>query len=234
MTVDVKSNGRIKTQPKNRLPVAVVEPPPRAVHVTIPAMNEQRAEFLIVGTSPYMQARFAQKAMAAMRAKHEAGSQAKKGAKREARDFNADYEGAKHVSEDGWVGIPATAFRSALVSACRTVGFKMTHAKIGLFVEQDGFDRVDRTPLIRINGEPEPCEMTVRNATGVCDLRVRPMWREWSAVVRLRFDGDMFGLQDVANLLARVGMQVGIGEGRPDSRESCGMGFGLFRIESEA
>jgi hypothetical protein len=36
------------------------------------------------------------------------------------------------------------------------------------------------------------------------------------------------------NLLARVGMQVGIGEGRPDSRESAGIGFGLFRIADAA
>jgi hypothetical protein len=27
-----------------------------------------------------------------------------------------------------------------------------------------------------------------------------------------------------------VGRQVGIGEGRPDSRNSCGMGWGLFEI----
>jgi len=31
-------------------------------------------------------------------------------------------------------------------------------------------------------------------------------------------------------LLARVGMQVGIGEGRPDSKNSAGMGWGLFEV----
>jgi len=34
----------------------------------------------------------------------------------------------------------------------------------------------------------------------------------------------------VTNLLARMGMQVGIGAGRPDSTDSAGMGWGTFRI----
>ena len=32
------------------------------------------------------------------------------------------------------------------------------------------------------------------------------------------------------NLIARVGMQVGVGEGRPDSKQSAGLGFGLFDV----
>ena len=70
--------------------------------------------------------------------------------------------------------------------------------------------------------------MAVRNATGVADIRVRPMWREWAADVKVSYDADQFTLQDVTNLMQRVGMQVGIGEGRPDSRDSAGLGWGTF------
>ena len=35
---------------------------------------------------------------------------------------------------------------------------------------------------------------------------------------------------DVVNLIARVGIQVGIGEGRPDSKMSAGLGYGLFEL----
>jgi hypothetical protein len=42
---------------------------------------------------------------------------------------------------------------------------------------------------------------------------------------------DQFTHQDVANLMTRVGLQVGLGEGRPDSKNSAGMGWGLFQIE---
>ena len=43
-------------------------------------------------------------------------------------------------------------------------------------------------------------------------------------------DADQFSLTDITNLLSRVGAQVGIGEGRPDSKSSAGMGWGMFRL----
>ncbi|GBC95891.1 hypothetical protein HRbin16_01691 [bacterium HR16] len=192
----------------------------------------ESAQFRIVGIAPYCQARFSQKAMQAIREQHEAGQRARKGKAREPRNFEEDYKQAMHVSTEGWVGIPASAFRNALISACRLVGFKMTLAKLSLFVAPDGFDAVDGTPLVKIEGEPEMSVMPVRNATGVLDLRARPMWRQWAANLVISWDSDQFSLTDVVNLLSRTGLQVGIGEGRPDSRESHGLGWGLFSIES--
>jgi len=207
-----------------------------ATAVTIAPPNFQTAQFLIRGTSPYVQNKFSQKAKNMMHEKHEAGSVAKKGVRREAKDFQACYEGAKYVSRDGWNGMPASAFRCAMISACRTVGFAMTIAKLSVFVEADGFDAEDGTPLIRITqGAPQYREHCVRNATGVPDIRPRPMWLEgWEALVRVRFDADQFRLADVANLMMRVGAQVGIGEGRPDSKKSTGMGWGMFEIARQA
>ena len=201
-----------------------------AVQISPP--NLRRARFTIRGVAPYVQNKFSEKARIIMRETQEAGSTGKKGKKRDAKDFGATFEGAKHVSPQGWCGIPAPAFRNACVSACRMCGFKMTHAKLSVFVEPDGFDADDGTPLVKITkGEPEYSELAVRNETGVCDIRPRPLWREgWEAVVTLRFDADQFTLGDVTNLLLRAGLQVGIGEGRPDSRKSCGMGWGLFEI----
>lgn len=185
----------------------------------------------ILSTSPYVQARFAEKARQQMRAKHEAGSTAKKGSRREARDFDEDYRGSQHLGPNGEHGIPAAAFRAAAISACRLVNFKMTLGKLGLFVEADFVDARDGTQLVAIEGEPKPCTLPVRNATGVADLRVRSMWVEWAATVRIRYDADMFRLEDVVNLLARIGAQVGIGEGRADSKKSAGMGWGHFRLD---
>jgi hypothetical protein len=59
---------------------------------------------------------------------------------------------------------------------------------------------------------------------------VRPMYFPWSANLRIRFDAGQFTYTDIANLLMRVGEQVGIGEGRHDSKKSGGMGWGTFRI----
>ncbi len=189
------------------------------------------ASFTIRGTMPYVQNRFPKKAQDIMHKKHLAGSTAVKNRKKEARDFDDDYQQAFHISEEGWYGIPATAFRNGMISACRLVGFKMTLAKLAIFIVQDGLDRLDGMPLIRIEGEPEYTEMPLPNATGVMDLRVRPMWRKWSAKILVRFDAEQFTIQDITNLLMRVGQQVGIGAGRPDSKNSPGVGFGLFEIE---
>lgn len=200
--------------------------------VTVSPPNMHVLHQRIVGTSPYVQARFAEKARNQMQAKHEAGSTAKKGAKKEARNFDDDYEGSLHRGPNRECGIPAAAFRAAAISACRTVNFKMTLAKLGLFVEADFTDPRDGTPLVAIEGEPRSTgPLPVRNATGVADLRVRAMWPEWSATVRVRFDADMFRLEDVVNLLARIGAQVGIGEGRADSKKSAGTGWGFFRLD---
>lgn len=199
--------------------------------VAITAPDFRRISLNIRGTAPLVINRFSAKAMEIMRQTQEAGSTAKSKKTRDPKDFDALYEGAKHIASEGWEGIHAAAFRNAAISACRACGFKMTHAKLAFMVEQDGFDRVDGAPLVRLtSGEAEPWVAPTRNATGVVDLRCRPLYREWSATLRIRYDAGMLTAEDVVNLIARVGLQVGIGEGRPDSKMSAGLGFGLFEI----
>lgn len=203
--------------------------------VTIAPPKFRTITVRITGTAPYMQARFSAKAMLAMMDKMAAGSTAKSKKQREARDFDEDFRQSMHVSTEGWVGIPAAALRNASIDVCRMVGYKMTHARMSIFIEADGLDIVDGTPLVRLlAGEPEVTKLAVRNQTGVLDIRVRPLWREWSADVRIRFDEDQFTVSDVVNLLSRAGQQVGIGEGRPFSRQSNGLGFGLFTVKNIA
>lgn len=199
--------------------------------VVIKAPDMRRLVFRIRGAAPYVQARFPAKAAAMMTLKMMAGTTAKGKKVRPPRDFEDDYQQAMHVSTEGWCGIPIGAFRAGMISACRLVGFKMTLAKLSVFVEADGVDRVDGQPLVRLEGEPEMSVMPVRNATGVADLRSRPMWRQWAARVVVRYDADQFTQTDIANLMQRVGTQVGIGEGRPDSKASAGLGWGVFTLE---
>lgn len=213
------------------MPRAVKKKADDAQTITVSPPNIQAIQVRIVGNAPYMQARFSQKAMNAMMAKMDGTT--KKGTKvRKARDFDQDMKDAMHVSTDGWVGIPASSIRAALISACRLVDFQMTRAKLSLFVVADSYDKVDGAPLIKLYGTPERNDMAVRLVTGVFDIRVRPMWREWYAEPTIQFDGDQFSVEDVLNLLRRVGLQVGLGEGRPDSRKSTGLGMGTFDVTS--
>ena len=159
--------------------------------VTISPPKFERIGLRLVGTAPYMQARFSAKAMQAMKSKMEAGPTAKKGGRKDARDFDGDFRAAQHIAADGWNGVPAAALRNACIDVCRMVGFKMTHAKMSIFVEADGFDKVDGTPLVRLDArEPERVDMATRNATGVADIRVRPMWREWALNVIAELNGE--------------------------------------------
>lgn len=199
--------------------------------VSITPLRMRVVTLRIIGTAPYVQLAFGKKAETKMAETMMAGQQAKGKKVREPRDFDEDFRQALHRMPDGTYGIPAAALRAGCISACRMVGFKMTHAKLSVFIEADGFDVNDGTAMVKIVGEPESVRHAVRNANGSTDLRVRAMWREWHADVRVRFDEGQFSVSDVVNLLSRAGAQVGIGEGRPDSRQSAGMGWGTFSVE---
>jgi len=202
--------------------------------LTVSAPNLQFITFTIRGTSPYCQNRFGNKAGTQMIETQRAGSAAKGAKKRDPKDFEALGEDAKHKSTEGWVGIPATAFRSAMISACRVSGVVMTKAKLAVFVMADGYDQ-DMTPLVKIaKGEPTIAIHHVRNDNGSVDMRPRPMWEPgWEAKVTVQFDADVLRAVDVANLMCRAGLQVGVGEGRHDSKKSNGCGWGLFLIADQ-
>jgi hypothetical protein len=200
--------------------------------VVVTKPNFQVGVFRIRGNAAYVQNKFSAKAKMKIVETQKAGQTAAKDRVKAPKDFLANYQGAMHISTEGWHGIPAPAFRNALISACKVVGFAMTRAKLSLFAMADGHDADDGTPLVKITrGKPEYTEHPVRNSSGVCDIRARPMWAVgWEAVVRIRFDADQFTLDDVANLMLRAGIQVGVGEGRPDSKKSNGMDWGTFDI----
>jgi hypothetical protein len=211
--------------------------PPGSITVTPPKIHELHVT--LEGDAPLVIQRFSEKQRQVVQEGQMAGS-TKRGKKvREPKDFEALYEAAKYISLPdangvSFLGMAAAAFRSSMISACRTVDFPMVRAKLALFIKPDGFDKFDRTPLVRIYGEPHMWVGPVRNASGVIDLRSRPMWDPpWFIKLVVLYDSEMFTNTDVANLLARAGVQVGVGEGRHDSKQSNGMGFGLWHLQPE-
>lgn len=201
------------------------------VAVIAPA-NIVRTTIRIKGTAPLVQNKFSKKARDQMMAAMATPKAEKKGkASRPPRNYEADFEQCQHKTVAGWNGIPCPAFRAAMIDACRTTGTVMTRAKMSVFVIPDGFDADDGTPLVRIVAKaPERTDSLVRNDNGAADVRIRAMWREWEAAVTLEFDADMITLESVANLLDRAGRQVGVGEGRPFSKNSVGQGWGTFTV----
>ena len=210
---------------------AIVERPVPQERIIITKPNFQTAVINIVSTAPFVWNKFSARSQQAMTEKQEAGQQAKNRRKREPKEFDKIWRETVHFSEDGWHGFPAASIRNALIEACKTVGFKMTIAKLSIFVEPDGYDATDGQPLVRMMGdEPARFDAPVRLALGSTDIATRGRAKKWTATVRVRWDADQFSANDVMNLLARAGEQVGIGAGRPASRTSTGMGWGTFKL----
>jgi len=204
----------------------------RAVLATIQPPHFETARFRLIGTAPYVANKFTQKQMAEMMRKQEAGSRSKKGQKRDPKNFEALWKQALHISEDGWIGLPASGIRNAMISACRLVGFKMTIAKMSVFVIHDGIDSELGTPLVKLHGTPVRKDIPVVLANGSTDILPRPFFTKWQTDITAKWDADQFDASDVFNLLMRAGQQVGLGAGRPDSSHSNGMGWGLFDVET--
>ena len=201
--------------------------------VMVKPPNFQSAIVGIEGTDPLVVNRVSQKAKTLVHDQHERGSEARTKKVREKKDFQECYRQSLYISEEGWYGIPAAAFRAALIRACSIVGIVMTQAKMSIFVKADGFDKVDKTPLVKITkGKPHYVEHWVHVGNNVPDLRARGMFDPgWKAEVHLEWDGDQFRKEDMVNLMMRVGLQVGLLEGRNASRMSCGMGWGNFKLD---
>lgn len=201
-------------------------------NLTIKAPNMMAAKFELIGNGPPLVIhRFSSKTKNEMKQKMETGKAASSKKNREAKSTDDLYEESRYISKEGWDGFHAGALRCALISACRLVGFKMTLAKLSVFVEPDGWDANEpQIPLIRIHGNPVKQEDMARVETGQPYVTVRAAYHKWKAYPCIRWDADQFTLKDVTNLLSRVGLQVGLCEGRPDSKKSAGMGWGTFDI----
>lgn len=221
--------------------------------VEVPPLNLQVASVLIrnMEGSPLVENRFSSRSKDKIVETQREGSTARGKKTQGKKDFEKLCEEAAHTSVEGWYGIPCTAFRNAMISACRTCDFVMTRAKCAVFVQADGLG-TDGTPLVKIigiHGEPKTLnghpsvahlkspeyEMLLapsRNANGHVDVHPRPSWKEWRALVRIEFAADMLKLSDVVNLLQRAGRLIGVQDGRWCSKESNGMGWGCFEIVS--
>lgn len=200
--------------------------------ITIRPPNFKFAEFQIKGTAPLVIHRFSAKTKNEMKLKMEGGKSVGSKKNREPKNSDDTFNESRYISKDGWDGFHAGAIRSAMISACRLVNFKMTMAKLSIFVEADGWDATEpQIPLVRIYATAKKQEDMARVETGQPYVTIRAAYHDWKAKVRIRWDADQFNIQDITNLLSRVGQQVGLCEGRPDSKNSVGMGWGLFIIE---
>lgn len=209
----------------------VLTSPPREVSIKAP--NFQTAVFHIRGTAPLVIHRFSKKLE--ILEGYAVGTKKSKGKKvHEATNLDDVYNASRYISKEGWDGFNASSIRNGLIRVCTLVNYKMTLAKMSLFVKEDGWDAKEpQIPLVRIYGESVRQDDAARLPNGTMIVTTRAAYHNWSAKLNIRWDADQFSLADVSNLVMRDGIQCGIGEGRPFSKESCGMGWGTFEIINE-
>jgi hypothetical protein len=202
--------------------------------ITIKPLRMEYITFTIIGTAPLIMNAFSQKARDTLAGTMTKGNTARTKKERPPKDFKADYEGHRHISDEGWDGIPVTALKGAMVRAAGNIGYVMTLSKCAFFIQSDGLDKVDLTPLIKItHGEPSP-RMHYTRIQQTIDLVNRPIWAPgWEANVTIKYDSDILTKEDIANLLHRAGETVGILAGRPSSKNSVGMDCGTFVIAGQ-
>lgn len=192
--------------------------------VSLQPLDLRYVEVPIIGETEYISHRWSEKARAMMLAAQTSKTRVKK----QPKDPQADYEGSMYRLEDGRCGIPAAAFKAAIVGACRLFeGVRMTQVKTLIRVIGEGTDQ-----LVPIDAEPHMREDMVRLETGVADIRFRAGFWPWSASIQIRYIASAIGLGSVVNLLDAAG-QGGVGEWRPSAPKSATGSYGTFRVVRE-
>lgn len=194
-------------------------------------LEEQTLIATVEGATPVIPHRWSEKAIRMM-AEKQSGASVK--AKREPKDPEQEAHDSCYwidmEDENGGgivtkAGIPATAFKAAMVGACRFFeGLTMTQAKLLFYVEGIGKDQ-----LVPIEGKGEMRTDTPRNATGVADLRYRYAFFPWSAKLSIRFLPSVITYDSVLALLDGAG-RGGVGDWRPSAPKSATGTFGQFRV----
>lgn len=191
--------------------------------VEVKEFSINEVQIPIVGISPLIVHKFSEKARKQIEEKQAGKAQNKK---HDIRDPQADYEGAKHISADGWDGFPAAGFKAAMIRGAKIIGMVMKDAGMSFFVKAD----CEETQLVRIIGESRMRTDMVRVGMGSADVRYRPEYPEWSATLTIEFNAGMISLNQVYQLVKAAGYSCGIGEMRPEKGK---FGYGRFKLAEE-
>jgi hypothetical protein len=176
----------------------------------------------IIGTAPLIVNRFPEKAKKAMLDAMQGRS-----TMRSAKNPDAEYEAAFYrLKSDGGFGVPSVAFKQATIGGARYYDKKVTMTSLRQMMFFAGEPAEDGQLLTRIEGSPQMFEAVVGVGSGH-DLRYRPLFNEWSAVLEVTFVKSSLTLESLLSLIDAGGMGVGVGEWRPERKGD----YGTYKID---
>lgn len=190
--------------------------------IQLKRLGRLQAQIPIEGTAPLIQNRFSEKMRQMMLDRQQGAA-----VEREPKNPEALFEAAQYKLPGDRYGHPAVGFKDAIVGGARFYkGSKltMTGLRVMIFVVGEGADS-----LVEIDGVPKMREDPVRNASGVADLRFRPVYWPWRATLKIVYIANQIS---VGSLVALVdaGGNIGVGEWRPEKDG----GFGTFKVPEDA
>lgn len=190
--------------------------------VRLERVQRQVLEVPIIGLSPVIPHKWSEKALRMMREKQ---SGAKARTKHDPKNPEEEAEASLYRLPDGRPGLPATAFKAAIIGAVRLFqGITMVSLKTAVFVKGDGPDQ-----LVAIEGDMQIREDTPRNATGVADLRYRYAFWPWKATLEVEYLTALVDTDSIIALVDAAG-NGGVGDWRPSAPKSATGTFGRFAV----
>jgi hypothetical protein len=192
------------------------------VRIFIPPIRLETVVVRVKGDTSLLMNRWTERAIKSIEGKQT--RQAKGG--RDARDPQKEFQESIYRTVDGEPGFPATAFKRAMVDACRTIqGLAMTEVRVIVHVLGEIL------PIVEPSQPKFRRDMTrLKNGTWT------PVYRaevdQWAFDLPIRFNAEMLSQQQVANLVQHAGLG-GVGPYRPGAPEGKSGNHGMFRVVTE-
>lgn len=195
--------------------------------INLPRMTREKINITLIGETPLIVHRFAEKAKREMLEKQTKAAQKGKAAK----NPEADFEASIYRMADGSHGFPAVAFKAAAVTACTSLaGITKVAARQAFHVSgqqsirQGAFsDAITTEELVQIHcPAPTMREDMVRVGMGTSDIRYRAQYWPWAVDLIVEFNPLAMSAEQVLNLFNTAGFACGVGEWRPERDGSNG------------
>lgn len=190
--------------------------------VFIIPMNIERIKVRLEGITPLLVDNFPQETKEQILAKQKG----KKTPTKVPRDPDKEVEQAKYYTIDGKEGIPKSAFKAGMITACQFV--------FGDIKSSGMFKRVVRG--ITVLGEDQIVPISyskqdVLHHTVRPNTKFTPRYYNWGCELELEFESNNISSSDVVNLLNYAGRYCGVGSWAP--RAKCGGNYGKYKVSEK-
>jgi hypothetical protein len=195
----------------------------KELKIVINPPNIKSLMVTIIGDKPLIFNKFSNKAIQMIKDKVMKTVDSNK--KREPKNPEQLYKDSFYYNADGEVAFPALNIKQAIVAAARNVqGLPMTLLRGGVFVAGD------EQGLIKVNyKKKEMREDMVRVGPfkDAADIRFRGQVLDWSMKFLIKFNAELFTVEQIVNLLNHAGFSGGLGEWRPEKNGE----YGTFHVK---